>query len=209
MVNGCVAAAVLGSVLVLTGCGTTALSSRNANPVIQDFNFRWWSDASTLATTASRRLALMFYRKDANGQEIVQSCAEPPPDVGETFAKALAAQIELGAEKGGAEAHIQASVATRVATAIAPLMARTQGLQLMRDSSFALCIDYMNGWIKDAEAYERVKHERFNQAVRLIELEIPILARRASELAAPELPKSEQPPNNGRRPSDAASSPSR
>jgi hypothetical protein len=172
-------------VLLLQGCGTTILSSRESNPVIQDFAYRWLSDDSALSTTASRRLALMSYRRNGSGQTNLVTCAEPPPDVGETFAKALALQLEAAAPKAAGEAKIGVSFNEQIATAIAPLMVRTQGLQILRDSAFTLCVDYMNGWITDAETYMRIKEDRFNKALRLISEELPLLPRR---LAVPEQP---------------------
>ena len=178
--------------LALQGCGTTVLSSRTGNPVIQDFAYRWFSDDSVLSTTASRRLALMSYRKGDDGRTTLITCAEPPPDVGETFAKALAAQLEASVPKPAGDIKVGAGFGEQVATALAPLMVRTQGLQVLRDSAFTLCVDYMNGWIQTPEAYMQAKNERFDKAVQLIMAELPLLPGRAvtppATVAAPALP---------------------
>jgi hypothetical protein len=185
-------ATFLATILALQGCGTTLLTSRGANPVIQDFAYRWLSDDSALSTTASRRLALMSYRKDGNGQSKLVTCAEPPPDVGETFAKALAAQLEASGPTAAGEAKVGIGFGEQVATAIAPLMVRTQGLQILRDTAFTLCVDYMNGWIPDGETYLRIKADRFDKAMALIEKELPNLPARvtapAQTVAPPVLP---------------------
>jgi hypothetical protein len=178
--------------LALQGCGTTALSSRGSNPVIQDFAYRWFSDDSVLSTTASRRLALMSYRKGDDGRTTLITCAEPPPDVGETFAKALAAQLEASAPKAVGDAKVGIGFGEQIATALAPLMVRTQGLQVLRDSAFTLCVDYMNGWIASPQAYMQAKNERFDKAVALIIAELPTLPGRAAlppaSVPAPALP---------------------
>jgi hypothetical protein len=184
---------------VLQGCGTTALSSRESNPVIQDYAYRWLSKDSALSTTASRRLALMSYKKNAvDGETTLVTCAEPPPDVGETFAKALAAQLEVAAPKAAGEAKVSGGFEERVATAIAPLLVRTQGLQILRDSAFTLCVDYMNGWIPDSETYMRIKADRFDKAIALIEKELPHLPNRVAvpgqTVAAPTVPPSASAP---------------
>lgn len=189
----CRTLALLTVAFSMQGCGTTLLASRTTNPVIQDFAHRWLSKDSVLSTTASRRLALMSHRKDEQGNTELVICAEPPPDVGETFAKALAAQLELSAPVTGGPARLAGGIDDRVATAIAPLMARTQGLQILRDSAFSLCVDYMNGWIKDRDTYVRMKDERFDKAMALIEKELPLLNARvatiqAQGLSAPQLP---------------------
>lgn len=179
--------------LLMQGCGTTLLASRSTNPVIQDFAHRWLSNDSVLSTTASRRLALMSHRKNDEGETVLVICAEPPPDVGETFAKALAAQLEISAPATAGQARLAGGLDDRTATAIAPLMARTQGLQILRDSAFTLCVDYMNGWIKDSDAYMQIKTDRFDKAIALIEKELPHIAARiatiqAQGLSAPTLP---------------------
>jgi hypothetical protein len=184
---------------VLQGCGTTLLASRETNPVIQDFSYRWLSNDSVLSTTASRRLALMSYQNNAaNGGSILVTCAEPPPDVGETFAKALAAQLEVSLPKAAGDAKAGVGFGEQIATAIAPLMVRTQGLQILRDSAFTLCVDRMNGWIKSDDDYIRIKSERFDKAISLIALELPYLPGRvaapALTVAAPPLPAPIAPP---------------
>lgn len=120
----------------------------------------------------------MSHRKDEQGNVELLICAEPPPDVGETFAKALAAQLEVKAPLTAGEAALGVGINDRLATAIAPLMNRTQGLQTLRDSAFTLCVDYMNGWIKDPAAYMRIKDDRFAKAVALIETELRLRAGR-------------------------------
>jgi hypothetical protein len=178
--------------VALTGCGTTLLSNRETNPVLQDFVIKFWGRASTLSTTSSRRLALMVYKPDSEGREILVTCAEPPPDVGETFAKAIAAQVELSAKSPTAsigDASVKGGYASEVATAIAPLMVRTQGLQVLRDSAYTLCVDHMNGWMSDAD-YLKAKNDRFDKAVDLIAKELPYLPHRVEPLAKPTLPAS-------------------
>jgi hypothetical protein len=195
-------AVVLGvSVPLIQGCGTTLMSSRSTNPVIQDFAHRWLGKESVLSTTASRRLALMSYQKDANGNEHVVTCAEPPPDVGETIAKAIAAQLEVSAPLHAGEAKVGGGFSDQAATAIAPLLTRTQGLQILRDSTFTLCVDFMNGWIADAQTYQRIKGERFDKAIALIEKELALQASKPAaplaRLDPPALPPAPIPPRPG------------
>lgn len=182
----------------ITGCGSSLLASRSTNPVIQDFTIKWFSDTSSLSTTASRRLALMVYKTDADGRKSLVTCAEPPPDVGETFAKALAAQIEVSAPTSAGEVKLVSGFAEQVATAIAPLMVRSQGLQVLRDSAYTLCVDYMNGWIADSDSYMKIKQDRFDKAVALIRDELPYLPARSAPLAAPDLPVSAVPPKGSK-----------
>ena len=86
------------------------------------------------------------------------------------------------APKTAGNARVGVGFGEQIATAIAPLMVRTQGLQILRDSAFTLCVDYMNGWIPDNDTYMRIKADRFDKALALIEKELPNLPAR---LAAP------------------------
>lgn len=171
---------VITSVISISGCGLSALAFRDTNPVIQDhatpalLSFR---RTNVFATTASRRLAIVT--EDSKGNLL--TCAEPPPDVGEAFASAIAA----GLQAAGTATHtsgekISAELATQygraVATQIAPLLYRTQGLQLYRDSMYKLCIDRMNGWI-DQTHYDSEKKGKFEEAMKLINAELPIMGK--------------------------------
>lgn len=166
----------------LAGCGTSLFSYRESNPVIRN----WVSTTpffpgavTTFATTASRRMALI--RDDKGYFEI---CSEPPPDVGEAFASAIAAGLAASGsvtQPAGAKAsnELAAQYAHAVATQIAPLIYRTQGLQLYRDANYFLCVDKMNNWVSQTD-YVRYKNEHFNEALELIKTEIPNMATASS-----------------------------
>lgn len=149
----------------------------------------------------------MVYKKDAGGAEYVVTCAEPPPDVGETFAKALAARLNVDVPTAAGNVSVGGGFAEQVATAIAPLMVRTQGLQVLRDSAYALCIDYMNGWIPDSKTYLEIKDDRFNKAMDLIRAELLTLPGRVSTLTPPTLPGAVNPPAPAPKAAAAASAP--
>lgn len=172
---------VIASAIFMSGCGISALAFRDTNPVIQDYAtpapLSFKRSTNVFATTASRRLAIVT--EDSKGNLL--TCAEPPPDVGEAFASAVAA----GLQAAGTATHtsgekISAELATQygraVATQIAPLLYRTQGLQLYRDSMYKLCIDRMNGWITPAD-YNSEKKEKFDEAMKLINAELPIMGK--------------------------------
>jgi len=146
----------------LTGCANRYFADRSTNPVIEDYINHGDDGAGlgVMSTTASRRN--VYIQLMPNGV-IGKICAEPPPDVGEAFAKSFAASVETGEIKGG--------LASSAATSIAPLLHRSQGLQLYRDSVSHLCFMYMNGVIKEAEFFTEEKEAR-KQAAKLIELEI-------------------------------------
>jgi hypothetical protein len=165
--------------VLLSGCGISYLASRETNPVIQDYaQTSLFSKHSTVvfATTASRRLALVA---EVNNRII--TCAEPSPDVGESFASSIAAGLQAAGTVTPAtgtkvSAELAAQYARAVATQIAPLLYRTQGLQLYRDSIYKLCIDRMNDWITQDE-YAAERKAKYIQAIDLIKEELPLMQK--------------------------------
>src|SRR5262249_4717569 len=79
--------------------------------------------------------------------------------------------------KSSITADLANQYARAVATQIAPLLYRTQGLQLYRDGLHNLCIDKMNRWIgkDDEEKYLAQKQALLDKAIELIKAELPIM----------------------------------
>ena len=171
----------------ISGCGSSFLSSRDTNPVIHDYSVTSISPLLTtdiFATTASRRTVLVTPVTNRNGVKQIVTCAEPSPDVGEavssTIAAALKASSSVAQNSGNpASADAAAQFGRAAATQIAPLLYRTQGLQLYRDTLYKLCIDRMNNWITPEE-YNAAKAENLNIALDLIKAELPIMEKTVS-----------------------------
>lgn len=166
---------VLMCLMVFTfgSCGSRHVSERETNPVIEDYLSKTWFDveAGILATTASRRTVLMKLSEPNDGV----ICAEPPPDVGEALAKSLAASLSVNVTPPQApEIGVDAAYKKSLATAISALLKRSQGLQLLRDQNYNLCIDRMNNWITKEE-YDARKKSMVDLAADLVEKEIPYL----------------------------------
>lgn len=143
------------SLIFVTGCGTTLFSHRETNPSIQDLALNthiWpWSKQglNTFSTTASRRMILM--RIEDWGHRII-SCAEPSPDVGESFKTSIydALKFAIKHEQSQIAADLANTYKREAETQISTLLNRSQGLQLYRDAVHNLCIDRMNdGWVLD------------------------------------------------------------
>ena len=171
--------------LGVAGCGSSFWSARESNPVIQDYitpNVFTDNSVDMFATTASRRLVIVSQseRYDAEEEKLVtalESCAEPPPDVGEAFSAAIAAGIDqsIALEQGSDTRLGGRSAGTflrEASTAIAPLLYRTQGLQLYRDAQYGMCVDVLSGRM-DPALYVQRKDQYFKEALRLIEFEVP------------------------------------
>lgn len=176
--------------VLLTGCGASLLASRDTNPIIQDGtvapHFWPWNKTmlNTFSTTASRRMVLAKF--DNTGDDLL-ICAEPPPDVGEAFASAVADTLTAKAPIKGVPVELSNAYARAVSTQIASLIHRTQGLQLYRDSMHNLCIDRMNGWIEGKvqkdylhsnsepvanDSYESLRLHYFDKSFELIKAEL-------------------------------------
>jgi hypothetical protein len=169
-------------------------SHRDTNPSIQDevYTTGIWSkwlgnprSVNTFATTASRRVVIVaenLHNSDDKHGDVI-TCSEPPPDVGETFASAVADGLKIAAQdpKSGITGELANQYARAVATQIAPLLYRTQGLQIYRDGLHNLCIDKMNKWLgnEDDKAspqnYVAQKQALLDKAIDLIKTELPLM----------------------------------
>jgi hypothetical protein len=186
--------AVLGFLVLMTtslgGCGSSMWSHRDTNPSIQDQVYttgvwsRWFGNprsVNTFATTASRRVVIVAENLHNHGDVI--TCSEPPPDVGEAFASAVADGFKIAAKdpKSGITGDLANQYARAVATQIAPLLYRTQGLQLYRDGLHNLCIDKMNKWLGNeddkasSQNYVAQKQALIDKAIDLIKAELPLM----------------------------------
>lgn len=144
-------------VISISGCST----QREVDPLLVDdlspsgfwssFAFNWgvnYEGVNSLSTTASRRIVILKQIPGGDIGKQVTLCSEPPPDVGEAFASAVSDAVKAAGSdpNSGITASLSNEYAKAAATQIAPLLYRTQGLQLYRDSIHGLCIDKMNGW---------------------------------------------------------------
>ena len=159
--------------ILLNGCGLTSFTNRETNPAIQDYIlpnvFSGLFDQDTadiFATKASHRLVISK----------MESCAEPSPDVGETFISSITNDFKVSVKADGSpiNGELANDYAKEIATQIAPLLYRTQGLQLYRDERYSLCIDYMNGRI-DKKRYDELITNLLDKAIPLIEHQLPAL----------------------------------
>ena len=100
-----------------------------------------------IAVTASRRMA---YAKLKTSPWV--TCSEPPPDAAQAFAESLAAAVKAdrdltGSANGstiGAKFGNSVGAGLSYASAVAGIYQRSQGVQLFRDGTFALCQAFMN-----------------------------------------------------------------
>jgi len=130
--------------------------------------------ASTLATTADRRIVLVRTRATAGGVgKAGHFCAEPPPDAAENIASKVAAALEASVKTLKAEGEAKLDLARQLATTVQALFHRTQGLQLYRDGSYNLCQALLNDTITK-DKYVAELEELRKTARSLIEHELTL-----------------------------------
>jgi hypothetical protein len=154
---------------LLMGC--SSLTSPKEKPVIED---KVGSRMGVLATTAERRVVLIDLKED-------HFCAEAAPDVAESLNSSIRIAAEYASKAAsGPERTASAEFARNLSTSLSTLFSRTQGVQLFRDGSYALCQARFNGAMPDA-AFQVRFDALLNHAVDLIKLEIPQVAARMSQ----------------------------
>lgn len=168
-----------------TGCGFSFLSSRATDPVITDYQSKSWgfgpASFGVLSSTADRRS--IFIRYPENPGESSQMCAEAPPDAIQSVASSFSASAK-GSAPSGPEAEAAFAKALAVSSALG--LYRSQGLQLLRDRSFGLCMALVQHHI-DHDEYIRLQRLAERDAVRLIHEEMPAIKLAAAK-AFPNLP---------------------
>lgn len=167
---------LIGTLLMLSGCGLNIFSSPKSPVVIDDIESR----VGTLAVSTDRRVVLVRLEKDA-ASAAGRFCAEPPLDVDQNVTDALAAIRDLSSEKIDAIAKEEL---TKSFSQISHTLARrTQGLQLYRAAMYNLCQNYLNHAIKE-EVLQAQATKILELSVKLIELE---LARTPGKIRKPVL----------------------
>lgn len=174
-------------VLGLTGCGSRYFSSRDINPVLEDYVGTWPSrEVGTLATKAGHRVNLV---RMAEGKEVSDTywlrgefCNEPPPDVMESVAAAFGTRVSAALEATEPRTGITEKAAgelefyRNLTTIMAPLIRRSQGLQWGRDALSHACNASLNRRISK-ENYLVLVNNILGRSENLIMAEINNLPR--------------------------------
>lgn len=161
------------AVFFLGGC--SILTPPKEKPIIED---GVKGRIGTLAATAERRMVLVDLRKDD-----LHFCAEAAPDVAESVNSSIRAAVEYSSKGTSAnERTAQAEIARQLSTSISTLFSRTQGIQLFRDGSYALCQARMNGDI-ETSAFQAHLDKLLTQSAALIKEELSLVAQRMAQAA--------------------------
>ena len=148
-------AMVIFATFTIGGCAW--LTPPIQRPVLED-HMNKGTAVGILAITPERR-AILIEPYNA-GATYSRFCAEPSPDVAQALTATLqasanasaSAQIKsaAGDTKSG-DADLAAQFAQSLAASNSQLFNRSQGVQLFRDASYALCQAYLNGALKGDE----------------------------------------------------------
>jgi hypothetical protein len=147
--------------ILVSGCAL--FTPRIEDPVITDnlgpqFGY---SIASSLATTADRRIVLVRTRTSPDGVGKAGTfCAEPSPDAAENIASKVATAIEASVKTVKAEGEGKIDFARELATSFESLFHRTQGLQFYRDSLFNLCQGLLNATLTPEQYIDHLREVR-------------------------------------------------
>jgi hypothetical protein len=145
-----------------TGC---AVFEYSASKPINQVNAKSKKGTDVVAVGAERRLVYSQERGSLR-----ETCAEPPPDVAQSFSDSLRVALEAAAKKetgtDTADASGKLSVARDFATAISRIYTRSQGVQLFRDGSFMLCQAYMNRALRPDKELEAELKAAINELNR-------------------------------------------
>ena len=153
-------------------------------PIVEDKVGQWGQETvGTLSTAPDYRVVYVRLSDKA------KLCAEAPADAGAQFGSTFAAA--LTSPLGGTK-EISAEAKASLAVAMKQLFKRTQGVQLFRDGTFALCNLYLNQGISDSQYLQELQELR-KAAVSLIEREIPYLEKITIDPIA--VPTPAAPPN--------------
>jgi len=156
------------------GCGQRYFADRATNPVVEDYVSRRSNGDPAygmLSGSATRRTILVEFPSDET--KVHRVCAEPPPDAVEAYANALSAAVK-GVPVGGG-AGLGAEVARSFATEASPMLYRSQGLQMLRDSQYHLCTMFLNGVIT-RDQYRQLFVNILYNSTWLMDREMPALA---------------------------------
>jgi hypothetical protein len=102
-------------------------------------------------------------------------CSEAPPDAATSLSESLSVSLKANYQTAGQTAGGSADFTKGLASYANQLFYRTQGVQLFRDGSFALCLAHMNGFI-DNTSFESLIDKLIIASSALIDKEIPYLA---------------------------------
>lgn len=142
---------------LLAGC--SFFTAPKLRPVIEDKVGKLGEErAGTLAMTAERRIVLV-------NLDTGKFCAEPSPDAAENVANNFAGSAAATTPEG---IQAQVAIANAFAANAKQLFARSQGVQLYRDGTYALCQALLNGVITTEAEYRAAMTELLDSSTKLV-----------------------------------------
>jgi hypothetical protein len=153
------------SMVSMSGCASYFTARP---PIIEDKVGLFGKEkVGTLATAPDYRVVYVKIDDQA------KLCAEAPADAGAQFGQTFAAALSAPT---GSTPPLSVEAKAGLAVAMKQLFKRSQGIQLYRDGSFALCNLFLNGGVNEGQYLAELQELR-KIAAYLIEKEIPFLEK--------------------------------
>jgi len=154
--------------LILCSCATKDTPIIEKHVLVSNLESGQTKYLNVIATTAQRRVLII----NSEGNY----CAEPSPDAADNLLSHITASLKASADSGeGPKAELLANAARSIMSDAQFLIERTQGLQLFRDGSFALCTMHANGAITSQKYLEKMENLTKTSA-SLIAQELPLMS---------------------------------
>ncbi len=195
----------LALIIPLNGCAASLLSSslfgpRSINPVIADAQNPGLLDASysEVVSSAPGRRSIFIGYKSPDGQPLQRPavCPEPPPDAPDVIANAVSnAPILPPGRLTVTGAAVQAPQVAAVGASTGLGAYRSQGLQLLRDQTYQLCLRAMETNM-DAREWDTEQAALIADAMALIQAEMPAVVAAASRPYFGSAPAAPPPPSS-------------
>lgn len=148
--------------VTLPGCSTFYPPWRS--PVEYPIDYRTVSDKDvTVVTMTDERRSVIIAPGALQGSNAdLRVCPEPPADAADSISSYIKARLGGNSTAGEKQINGEVSYANGTATAVAGIFPRSQGIELFRDGTQALCLAWLN------DIYNKGDTEAWRQDFRLL-----------------------------------------
>lgn len=160
-----------------------------------DFHPASPKSATVVTLTSDRRTIIIVPNALTGANADLRICPEPPADAADNIASLFTANAAAAAAApGGAENKGSAALSSGSSAALASIFARSQGIELFRDGSNALCLAWLNdiynngdvnAWRSDFRLLLHTSSDLIAQEIANHQFEKPALNKAASTTIIP------------------------
>lgn len=187
---------LLATLMLLSGCSNLYPPWRS--PVEYPIDYRQVSDNNvTVVTMTDERRSVIIAPGALKGPNSdLRVCPEPPADAADSFSSYFKARLAGGSTAGEKQVNGEASLTDGTSSALSAIFPRSQGIELFRDGSQALCLAWLNDIYnnEDKSAWRQDFRLLMQLAYQLIYREIDHPSKSVTITAQPS--SEQQPPQN-------------